>query len=718
MEIKRINKEEIIEKLEKLGYVGKAITYEELKKLCKKYGMGMEEIHFAQEILGITESNFRACKNRKTRVKILKNREKEFSEEEKKEIIEKLVSLGYAGRLIAYDELQNLYKEYGRGMKESFFVQEILGITNNNFGACKNRGTKVKILKNKEKAFTEKEKKEIIKQIKKLEYISKTITYEELQSLYNKYGNGVNEANFSKQILGLTDSNYKACKNKGQRVRIFKDKEKNFSEEERKEIIEEIVKLEYSGKAITYKELQNLYREYGKGKKEVDFVQDILGITYVNYINCKNKGQRVKILKDKEKKFTEEEKEEVIKRIKELGYTEKLITYVELQSLYERFGDGIKEIKFAKEILGITDSNYKNCKYRRTSVRILNNKDKKTTHEEKEEMIKKITERGYIGKSINYEELQKLCKEHGKGMNEADFAREILGINYDNYMNCKNKGTNLIVKDGLKYKKSREMKIFINTPRYYSKEEIDKICVEYDISIEDFITYVVIGSFHDTKDFVKVIQKNNRLWIGKVRTSKGFVNKYIEEIDSMCSRIAVSLCKKYRIGQEWQDYKQEILVYIIENMGEFEKNFEAGGETLKKLIRKKTIRYCEFKILEKLKIRKIMRVQRFTRMSRKGKDDKEFEVEYADDSINIEEEVEEKIKVHSKEIDENEMDKCINLLKVYIEKGMTREEAILKASQDMNIDSKKMLEYMQAYLVNRGKVKIGKSGKVYLGEEI
>jgi hypothetical protein len=59
-----------------------------------------------------------------------------------------------------------------------------------------------------------------------------------------------------------------------------------------------------------------------------------------------------------------------------------------------------------------------------------------------------------------------------------------------------------------------------------------------------------------------------------------------------------------------------------------------------------------------------------------------------------------------------ESEKCIMLLKQYIENGYTREEAIAYAAQEMNIDANQMLEYMQHYLIAKGKVKISTTGKV------
>ena len=174
MEIKRINKQQIIEKIKEKGYVGKLILYEEMKELYATYGRGMKESDFAQTILGITYSSYNHCKNEGTRVKLFKG--EKLKDEEIQIIIEKLKEKEYKGRLILYEELQQLHREYGKGISEIDFAQSVLGVSYGNYKFCKNRGTRVRILKDKKNIVSKEEIQNRIDIIKEKGYIGKLIS--------------------------------------------------------------------------------------------------------------------------------------------------------------------------------------------------------------------------------------------------------------------------------------------------------------------------------------------------------------------------------------------------------------------------------------------------------------------------------------------------------------------------------------------------------------
>ena len=71
--ISRINKQNIIEQIIKAGYhPGISVDYMQLQELCRKYGNGLDEKDFARDILGVSEGNYSNCKNKKNKVRILK----------------------------------------------------------------------------------------------------------------------------------------------------------------------------------------------------------------------------------------------------------------------------------------------------------------------------------------------------------------------------------------------------------------------------------------------------------------------------------------------------------------------------------------------------------------------------------------------------------------------------------------------------------------------
>jgi len=717
MLIEKIDKSKIIQEIIEEGYyIGQSITYEDVQKLNGKYGRGLKDVEFAQRILGVNYNSFLTCKNKGVRIRIFKE-EKRKVIGKKQEIIQEIMEAGYnPGQSIIYEELNELYRKYGQGLKESDFAQEILCILYVSYKDCKNKGKEVKILKTQEKKTTKEEREKIKEEIIEAGYHSgQFITYEELNELYERYGQGLKKVDFAEKILGISYSSYIQCKNKGQKAKILKKQEEEITEEEIQEIIQKIMDAGYyAGQSIMYEELNELYRSYGRGVKDVFFAEMILGISYSSYMNCKTKGKKAIILKTQEKKIIEERIQKIKEGIIESGYhLGQFITYKELNELYRKFGRELKEVDFAKKVLGISYSTYIQCKNKGYKVKILKEQVRIITEEERQEIIQKIMEAGYYsGQLIMYEELNELYRKYGQGLKESNFAEKILGITYSNYVNCKNRGTNIIIKDGIKIEKAREIiSLYTLNSQLYSKEYIEEICSKYNITIDDFITYIYLRNFYDTTVFISALEKNNGLWIGKIKMSKEFVEKNIEKIETVATEIAYSLCSKYRISQIKEDYKHDIIIYMIENMGDLEKNFGSSNEAFNIMMRKIKRKY-EGVILQSLKISN--KYEGMYKKGRRSKHDNEFEVEYSDESINIEEVVEEKIEREEINQDENQMEECINILKRCIERGMKREEALESTAKSMNINKEEMLKYMQEYLFKRGKIRLI-NGKVIPG---
>ena len=787
--------EEVKKKIIEEGYYpGQSIDYNQLNELYEKYGKKFKESDFAFIILGVNYSNYYTCKQRKSRVIIFKQEEK-LSEEKIQKLVNEIKDSGYyEGKLIDYEELQLLYKKYGKDMSEKVFAMQILGISYNMYISCKANRNKVRILNIERTILTNEEIEKIIEQIKSLGYYQNQIlNYDELHNLYENYGRGLNEKDFAYKILGIKDGNYRTCKRRGTRVKIFKE-EKGLTEKERLEIINELKNAGYySGQSIDEKELKQLTKEYGRGLREKDFACEILGIKEGTYYSFKGKKCRVQILKqekliseeeilnivellkskgwcsgqyiDYEKlkeiyniygqkrglsekdfanevlniegyrynfiknnkgakakiltaeKLTDKDSKQILNKIIEEGYDiGQLIDYEEFQVLFARYGNGLNEKDFAMQILNISETGYFQLKNGRYKVRILKNKVPILTYEERKKIIDEIKENGYIGTSVNYKDFRKLYKKYREIYTEKDFAFEILGINYPNYSRCKNSGANIVIKDGLLIQKSREIKsLYVNQARYYSKSEIDSICKEYDITIDDFLTYVYQENFYDTSPFKKVLDRKKQLWIGRTRISKEFVDRNIDKINQIALEISTSVCKKYHLNQNRDDYKQNLIIYVIENMGDLEKNLGDTDEFFD-IVGRKTRKFCEGDTLEKFRISKRFEGLYKVSKNRKNINDEIFEVQYADKSIDIEQTVEDKLTREDSNSNENDMERCIDLLKNCIESGMSKRKAIEETSNLMNIDSQQMLKLMQAYLIQKGKVKKIK-GKVMLIEE-
>ena len=301
-------------------------------------------------------------------------------------------------------------------------------------------------------------------------------------------------------------------------------------------------------------------------------------------------------------------------------------------------------------------------------------------------------------------------------MREKDFANDVLGIGENSYNSCK-KGSKTEIRDGIAVEKAKEIQeLYTKEPGYYSKEFIEQICKEYDIMIEDFITYVVIEGFYDIKPYLDLLERKQELWIGKAALSQEYINNNIELIREIATTASKKLSKQYSkyINSEIaKDLEHDIIMYIMRDMklGVIEKNFGDNKEIFGKFVYGKVKKYCKGAIVKEIRDSGFG----YTRIGRTGKDDSEFEIQIADNN----EDVEETVILNEKNVAiENDTDRCIELLKKYIEEGMDRSMAIKKTASEMKIDPSEMLQHMQQYLVTHGKIKMRREGKVeFLGEE-
>ena len=199
------------------------------------------------------------------------------------------------------------------------------------------------------------------------------------------------------------------------------------------EIKLEVLKKVQIGQLINYDEFLELYEPYKRKLSEIDFA-GILGISYGNYMNIKNKNQRARIFKKKYVNISEEEKIQI--EVLEKVQMNQSINYQEFIELYLPYQNKINEIDFAS-ILGISYGNYMSIKNKGQRARIFKKKYVNISEEEKEKIQIEVLEKVQIGQSINYQEFIELYEPYQNKINEIYFA-SILGISYSSYFNIKN----------------------------------------------------------------------------------------------------------------------------------------------------------------------------------------------------------------------------------------------------------------------------------------
>ena len=453
---------------------GQLINYAKFLELHKIYKDRISEREFAK-ILGITESSFNMMKNQGQRVKILKDKVKKITEKEIKEIKEEILKKVKPGQAINYEELLELYKPYKGKLNEVEFAK-IIGISYANFTTIKNKGTRAKILKEKLKKMTEEEgeriKEEILKKVKP----GKAINYAEFLELYEPYKGELSEVEFA-EILRISYSNLNTIKHQGTRAKILKEKVKKVTEEEKEEIRGEVLKKVKAGQLINYAEFLELYEPY-KGKlSEVEFAT-ILDISYYNIKQIKSRGTRTRVLKEKIAKISKEEKEKVIEEILKKVEPRQMISYEEFKELYKPYMDKLSEEEFA-EILGINYENFKIMKKQGTKAKILKEKVKKITEEEGERIKEEILRKVKLGQTINYEKFKDLYEPYERKLTQIEFAK-IIGISESNFHNIRNQGTRAKVRDYREKEKIDRVKYILKQEsRYYTKEELEKLAIQY-----------------------------------------------------------------------------------------------------------------------------------------------------------------------------------------------------------------------------------------------
>lgn len=155
---------------------------------------------------------------------------------------------------------------------------------------------------------------------------------------------------------------------------------------------------------------------------------------------------------------------------------------------------------------------------------------------------------------------------------------------------------------------------------------------------------------------------------------------------------------------------------MLEQCGDIEKNFEGSDEIIKKIISARIHTHIKYECLTEIgRPKKIGFYRKFTY---KG-DQKEANLldVIEDKTQNIQDEVEERILNEiKKKLKVNPEEACIELLKINVEAGLTREEALAKTGEMLGMNPEEMLRSMQKYMIEQKIVRKTSSGEVVVGE--
>ena len=706
----------IVSDLIKKGYSNKLIDYNEFLRLYEPYKEKFKEKEFAY-ILGNSYENWQYIKNKGGKTTILK---KELSEDEKKKlkqlkqfIVCDLRKKGYTNNKIDYNQFLSLYEPYKDKFKESEFAS-ILGISYENWQYIKNKGGKTAILK---KELSEDKKKEleqlkqfIISDLRKRGYTNKKIDYNEFLRLYEPYKEKFKESEFA-SVLGISYSSWRYIKYNKTRTIILKQEKSTDAKKEieklKQFIVSDLRKRGYTDKKIDYNEFLKLYEPYKDKFREREFAS-VLGISYSSWKAIKSKGKKAKILKreksEDEKKELEELKKFIVLDLIEKGYANKLIDYKEFLSLYEPYRDKLKESEFAC-VLGISYSSWQAIKSKGKKAIILKREksedEKKELEELKKFIVSDLIKKGYANKLIDYKEFLRLYEPYKKKFKESEFAN-VLGISYGNWKSMQNNGTRAII--NFEYNYYIRLEHLFKENKEYDLTYFDKVSKNLGLSVSKIVEILTREQQINLEELLYTLHKRGKIFIGITRISESFIQKYGEIISDIIHKYSKSIGRKLHTSFYSEDFAQEAIMYVIENKGSIEKNFERDS-VLQRIIAYAKVRckYMHYKVFSQKKVvsldESISEDGKLTRYKR----------------VKAKENVQKDAEKREEEIETSEGDTPITVIQQCLLNGMNREESLEFVMKKFDLSQEELLQVLTEELSKRNSIKVAQNGEVYLG---
>ncbi len=418
-------------------HMGDSINLELFNYLYRNYGFKVSEKEFSERVLEMPVgalSKLRTDKTEESKIfaNHVVNSEDLYSLRERV-ILEKNLQIG---QLLTENQFEDLFQEYGGILSREIFGDEILGLKAHTVKRLARPGEVSFILRDVEipEEYILDLKKRITQENPVAQYTS--IDYNTLRRLHKKYAYILTEGMFATTILEVDSQSYRELQMKKQKnVIIFKNFEATDTSALRRKIIEE-EGLHYSDK-LEYVQISALHKKYAPNMRESKFALEILDVETkkLNSMKFSKKVFATKILLN-EPLPTDKELEELKWRVIEECslHTKDSITYSRLQELHKKYGGILPEAMFALKILDIGQTGYNNVKgeFQPEVIVLLKTKLSSDKFEELRSNVLEDNEI-YPGRPITLNDFERLYRGYVHGMSRIDFARQILGINYDSY---------------------------------------------------------------------------------------------------------------------------------------------------------------------------------------------------------------------------------------------------------------------------------------------
>lgn len=690
---------------------GDKINYQKLQDISKQYEQITDERTIACDVLGIsTQMLYQIRKNPRYSTTILANLFEQNIDNLRKEIFEN--EKIKEGAYINYVQLHRISEKYQ--ISDIDLATKVFEIKRFNYDNIKNKpNRRTKILakleefKEETKVEYRNSRREIIKNENLIPGCK--INYEQLHKIYTKYSSTMDEVTFAVNILGLNKTRFFNIKsNRKDKAVILKDMLDAKIEEIREKLVEQ-EKLR-PGETIDYEILIKLIENWKESIDQTILVRNILGLSSETVRSMKNNPNRRTVVM---KEFVEEKtKEEIVCLRNKLFDSENIkagdkINYLDFTILYEKYKHEIDEKTFALKILLIPKDKY--CLIKRNpKKKTIICKDLVTELGQDEiEKIRYIVYEEYgikEGKKIDYEKLSTIAEKWKDKINEKDFAYKILGISQQNYYGMKyDRKRQAYVLNPIKKEKADKIRYEISREkRFYTVQEIQEMCKQNQLTIDDFCIYVVQREMHkkiylERNFYSELLQREGKIFIGRgEKLTEEFARKNQKMIIDFAKSLAIELCKTYQAKQHIEDYAQDTMLYIIENCGDLEKNFINDFDLCKGLIYTRAKAFIKGTIIMRKKSKTIS-------INSYYKDRKDNSLNIKDKEVDVENKAIEKIE-ETEETEDKEI--LINQVLRHIELGESPIEAIEYVANKNRLNVQYLIEQFRNYYKNAQKVSV------------
>lgn len=435
----------------------------------------------------------------------------------------------------------------------------------------------------------------IIKNIQ--DNISKTIKsthidIETLDYLNNLYMPDLDRKTFAMYLLELTPNQYEKII-QGKKVIIFKKEKKDPKIIKRKyneeflDLINKLKKLGYANKEVTYSVFLNIYEEYGTCLSEKEFAEQVLG---VRYIDIKRDKCKTIILKPSNN-INYLEIDNIRQKIK-LKYGSPFnIDYNIFSNIFSNYPLDLEEWIYAKLVLNIPYTSFKTMKYSNGKTFAFNEKVELNANDIDylyQQFLQLYPDKLY--EYVSYEEFSDIHKHIAPNSSESEFALKVLGISYDSYKMMKfNKNRAKICNYKIKKLTTLIKKIYFKHSKNYSFEYIEKICKLNNLSIDDFIIYIITNlNFKFLDLYKKKLLESNTIFIGTCKISKESQEKYYTLINDIIEFIINCLYKQHHeyfyVRENLNNSKTKLYIYFVENYGDIFINFKDNQDVIRAIL--------------------------------------------------------------------------------------------------------------------------------------